>query len=218
MPPMLSSAPPPARSNALSYLSLFTSLGTLLCCALPSLLVLFGLGATVASVLSEAPWLVTMSHHKQWVFIMAGALISSNFVYVYAIAPKLQRKNVACDPSAQPRAGRPVASAGLCFGARRCCTWWDALPHTSLGLSLFGSIRNVESSRSLAQKIIHLCPRRSGSLRAHPGHRNGRRGIGEWKRAVMGWPSARATASAALKVSPAAVVSRTSTGKAGKCR
>jgi mercuric ion transport protein len=39
---------PPIRSGALSYLSLFTSLGTLLCCALPSLLVLFGLGATVA--------------------------------------------------------------------------------------------------------------------------------------------------------------------------
>lgn len=34
----------------LGYLSLFTSLGTLLCCALPSLLVALGLGATVASV------------------------------------------------------------------------------------------------------------------------------------------------------------------------
>ncbi len=42
----------PARENPwLSYLSLFTSLGTLFCCALPSLLVLFGLGATVASSL-----------------------------------------------------------------------------------------------------------------------------------------------------------------------
>ena len=77
----------PVRSGALSYLSLFTSLGTLLCCALPSLLVLFGLGATVASVLSEAPRLVTMSHHKHWVFIIAGVLISSNFICVYAIRP-----------------------------------------------------------------------------------------------------------------------------------
>jgi uncharacterized protein (DUF924 family) len=33
------------RSGLLSYLSLFTSFGTLLCCALPSLLVLLGLGA-----------------------------------------------------------------------------------------------------------------------------------------------------------------------------
>ena len=92
----ITSAPP--RSGALSYLSLFTSVGTLLCCALPSLLVLFGLGATVATVLSEAPWLVTMSHHKHWVFIIAGSLIASNFAYVYAIAPRLQAKNGACDP------------------------------------------------------------------------------------------------------------------------
>jgi len=93
------SSAPPLRSGALSYLALFTSLGTLLCCALPSLLVLLGLGATVASVLSEAPWLVTMSHHKNWVFIVAGVLISSNFVYIYAVAPKLQLKNGTCDPN-----------------------------------------------------------------------------------------------------------------------
>src|SRR5271154_2988298 len=93
------SAPPRLRGGALSYLSLFTSLGTLLCCALPSLLVLLGLGATVASVLSEAPWLVTMSHHKHWVFIMAGILISSNFVYVHAVMPKLQVRSAACNPN-----------------------------------------------------------------------------------------------------------------------
>jgi len=40
------------RSAVLSYFSLFTSLSTLLCCALPSLLVLFGLGASVASTFS----------------------------------------------------------------------------------------------------------------------------------------------------------------------
>jgi hypothetical protein len=87
------------RGGTLSYLSLFTSLSTLLCCALPSLFVLFGLGATVASVLSQAPWLVAMSHHKHWVFLIAGVLISANFVYLYAVAPKLQAKNGACDPN-----------------------------------------------------------------------------------------------------------------------
>src|SRR5437588_7650716 len=80
-------APPGIRSGALSYLSLFTSLSTLLCCALPSLFVLFGLGATVASVLSQAPWLVAMSHHKDWVFLVAGLLISANFVYLYVSRP-----------------------------------------------------------------------------------------------------------------------------------
>ena len=96
--PSTISAPLRSRSGALSYLSLFTSLGTLLCCALPSLLVLFGLGATVASVLSEAPWLVALSHHKNWVFVVAGLLISGNFVYLHAIAPRLQARTGACDP------------------------------------------------------------------------------------------------------------------------
>jgi mercuric ion transport protein len=93
------SAPPRFRSGALSYLSLFTSVGTLLCCALPSLLVLFGLGATVASVLSQAPWLVALSHHKNWVFLVAGVLIFGNFGYVYALAPRLQARSGACDPN-----------------------------------------------------------------------------------------------------------------------
>ena len=78
----------------LQYLSLFTSLGTLLCCALPSLLVLFGLGATVASALSAAPWLVTLSRHRNWTFTLAGVLIAANFVYLRQVAPRLQR---GCD-------------------------------------------------------------------------------------------------------------------------
>ena len=92
-------APPRLRSGAWSFLSLFTSMGTLLCCALPSLFVLFGLGATVASVLSAAPWLVAMSHHKNWVFGIAGLLIGANFAYVYALAPGLRARTRACDPN-----------------------------------------------------------------------------------------------------------------------
>lgn len=95
----ITGAPPRLHGGALSYPSLFTSLGTLLCCALPSLLVLVGLGATVASVLSEAPWLVALSHHKNWVFLVAGLLIFGNFGYVYALAPRLQARSGACDPT-----------------------------------------------------------------------------------------------------------------------
>jgi hypothetical protein len=65
----------------LKYLSLFTSVGTLLCCALPSLLVLVGLGASVAGFLSIFPWLVVLSRHKNWVFVISGALIAANFYY-----------------------------------------------------------------------------------------------------------------------------------------
>ncbi|MGH9439435.1 MAG: hypothetical protein ACRD22_16470, partial [Terriglobia bacterium] len=100
---------PERRSKFFSFVALFSSFGTLLCCALPSLLVLFGLGATVASFLSAVPWLVTMAQHKLWVFGIAGALIAGNLVYVYRIAPKLQAKGAACppeDPSACQTASR----------------------------------------------------------------------------------------------------------------
>src|SRR5436305_12939850 len=86
----------PRRSFWLQYLSLFSSLGTLLCCALPSLLVLFGLGATVASVLAAAPWLVRLSQHKLWVFGISGARIAGTFVYLYALGLKFHRSVYPC--------------------------------------------------------------------------------------------------------------------------
>jgi mercuric ion transport protein len=85
------------RSALLSYLSLFTSAGTLLCCALPSVLVLFGLGSSVASMLSFVPWLVTLSRHKQWTFGISGVLIALSFFNMYYIAP-LIRANQECTP------------------------------------------------------------------------------------------------------------------------
>src|SRR3954454_22141307 len=90
----------PARSGWLNYFSLFTSLSTLLCCALPSLLVLLGLGATVASVLSTVPWLVTLSRHKGWTFAISGTLIALSFVNTYHFAPKFRRECAADDPNA----------------------------------------------------------------------------------------------------------------------
>src|SRR3954447_10557315 len=94
-----STAAPP-RSGLLSYLSLFTSVGTLLCCALPSLLVLLGLGATVASFLSAMPWLVTLSRHKAWTFTISGTTIAASFIYSYWIAPRLKRQACAADDPA----------------------------------------------------------------------------------------------------------------------
>src|SRR5438477_1164196 len=85
--------------GVLSYFSLFTSLGTLLCCALPSLLVLLGLGATVATVLSSVPWLVSLSHHKVWVFAVAGVLIGLGFIQTYSILPRLRNCYESCPPS-----------------------------------------------------------------------------------------------------------------------
>lgn len=95
------------RSTVLNYFSLFTSLSTLLCCALPSLLVLFGLGASVASMLSFTPWLVTVSRHKAWVFAVSGTLIALSFLNMYYIAPRIRAKQCSADdPSACEEANR----------------------------------------------------------------------------------------------------------------
>ncbi len=88
------------------YLSLFSSLGTLLCCALPSLFVLVGLGATVASALSAAPWLVTLSQHKNWTFAIAGALLLTNGLYLRALAPRLQAAQCDIGDESCARAAR----------------------------------------------------------------------------------------------------------------
>lgn len=92
---------PTRRSAVLSYFSLFTSLSTLLCCALPSLLVLFGLGASVASMLSFFPWLVTLSRHKVWTFSISGALIALSFVNTYYIVPRLSTQECSADDPKQ---------------------------------------------------------------------------------------------------------------------
>jgi mercuric ion transport protein len=95
------------RSAVLNYFSLFTSLSTLLCCALPSLLVLFGLGASVASMLSFMPWLVTLSRHKQWTFAVSGTLIALSFVNMYYFAPRIRAEQCSAgDPSACAEASK----------------------------------------------------------------------------------------------------------------
>jgi mercuric ion transport protein len=84
------------RTALLNYFSLFGSFSTLICCALPSVLVLLGMGSAVASLLSAAPWLVSLSRHKIWTFSIAGSLIAASFVMTYVVAPRL-REGEACD-------------------------------------------------------------------------------------------------------------------------
>ena len=59
-----------------AFLSLFGSLSTLLCCALPALFVALGLGGALAGLLDTVPQLVWVSHHKPGVFITAGVLLA----------------------------------------------------------------------------------------------------------------------------------------------
>lgn len=71
------------KDNFLSYLTLFGSMSTLICCALPSLLVSLGLGAVMAGLASNVPGLIWMSENKLMVFAFAGAMLLMNGVFLW---------------------------------------------------------------------------------------------------------------------------------------
>ena len=81
------------KNNFLSVLTLFTSFSTLICCALPSLLVVLGLGAVVAGVVSDFPILITLSKNKNWLFAFAFFVMVINFYMLYF----RKKKQVSCE-------------------------------------------------------------------------------------------------------------------------
>ena len=72
------------KQTVFPVLSLFTSIGTLLCCALPALLVTLGMGAALAGFISVAPWITVFSKYKIFIFVGAGILLvlSSYFLWI----------------------------------------------------------------------------------------------------------------------------------------
>jgi hypothetical protein len=58
-----------------SVATLFASSSTLICCALPALLVSLGAGAALGSLVSAVPQLVWISEHKTAVFAAAGLML-----------------------------------------------------------------------------------------------------------------------------------------------
>jgi hypothetical protein len=84
------------RETAAPTLALFASVSTLLCCALPALLVTIGAGAVMAGLAANVPGLVWLTAHKVPLFIGAGLLL------VAAGGLKWAMRNTPCpiDPAA----------------------------------------------------------------------------------------------------------------------
>ncbi|MFT6071817.1 MAG: hypothetical protein ACJARD_001477 [Alphaproteobacteria bacterium] len=55
-----------------AVISLITTSGTLICCALPALFVTFGAGVVLAGLVSDFPWLISLSKHKEIIFLAAA--------------------------------------------------------------------------------------------------------------------------------------------------
>ncbi|MCO5144449.1 MAG: hypothetical protein M9962_15325 [Oligoflexia bacterium] len=61
-----------------NFLTLFTSMSTLICCALPALLVSLGLGAVMAGLAGSIPGLIWVSENKVFVFLVAALMLAAN--------------------------------------------------------------------------------------------------------------------------------------------
>jgi hypothetical protein len=100
-------------------LALFGSAGTLVCCALPALLVSLGMGAAVAGLVTTIPQITWLSDHKGWVFAISGALIAAS------AAVQWRARNAPCpaDPkqAAACRRLRAVSWAVLAIAALAWC-------------------------------------------------------------------------------------------------
>ncbi len=65
-------------SLASSVVSLFASSSTLICCALPALLVALGAGAALSGLVGAFPQIVWLSEHKLGLFIFAGLMLAAS--------------------------------------------------------------------------------------------------------------------------------------------
>ncbi|MDA9558814.1 hypothetical protein N9R86_02445 [Alphaproteobacteria bacterium] len=78
------------KSLIIPSLSLFTSFGTLICCALPSLFVAIGAGALLVGLLSKMLFLIVLSKYKTILFIVSGILIIFSGLLIW------HNKNAPC--------------------------------------------------------------------------------------------------------------------------
>ena len=69
------------KEKVLRFLALFTSTGTLLCCALPAALAALAGGAAISAYVSIFPWVIPLSRHKAWIFIVAGVMIAISGIF-----------------------------------------------------------------------------------------------------------------------------------------
>ena len=118
------------RETAAPTLALFASLSTLICCALPALLVTIGAGAALAGLASNAPGLVWLSAHKDWVFAVAGALLAG------AALLRWVNRNAPCP--VDPRA------AAACMRLRRLSTIILGVAVFTYGVGVFFALFAAE--------------------------------------------------------------------------
>lgn len=72
-----------SQVSVLTYLTLFSSGSTLICCALPAVFVTLGAGAAFASITADFPFLFVLVANKGWLFWGTGALLVFSGIILY---------------------------------------------------------------------------------------------------------------------------------------
>mgnify|MGYP001291274494 CR=1 FL=1 len=81
------------KENIILFLSLFTSLSTLLCCALPALLILLGFGAVFAGLTASIPQIIWLAERKGLLFSIGGILL-----FLASLIERKKQDLMACNP------------------------------------------------------------------------------------------------------------------------
>jgi hypothetical protein len=109
--------------STLSWLSVFTSGSTLVCCALPALLVALGAGAALSGLVSTVPQIVWLSEHKEAVFSVAGVMLLASGLMQWRA-----RRALACPPDSE------LAAACETTKDYSLRIWWTSLAIYLVGL------------------------------------------------------------------------------------
>jgi len=111
------------RDSVAPTLALFGSTSTLLCCALPALLISMGAGAVMAGLTSAIPGIMWLSAHKDVLFILSGLMM--------AVSTGLwwQQRHAPCpvDP----------AKAAACARLRRINAWLLSVAWAAFACGIF---------------------------------------------------------------------------------
>ncbi len=69
--------------NLSLLLSLFASSSTLICCALPILLTMLGLGSVLFALVENVPFLFTLTANKHYLFLIVSVMLGLNYWWIF---------------------------------------------------------------------------------------------------------------------------------------
>lgn len=97
--------------------TLLATMGTLVCCVLPAVLVSIGAGATLVGLVSAFPQLVWLSEHKVLVFGVAGGLLAASGIMLF----RARRLPCPIEPSAARSCARLRRLSAMVYGVALAC-------------------------------------------------------------------------------------------------